>query len=667
MKKGLLFAVAALAMSALSANAADYYLIGDFDGWALKDANAKFTDAGDGTYTLEMATLTSGFKINDGTWNNGNANWGSNGSTLTIGETYNLSIGGSTGNINFTENGAKENVKLVFNPTAATLLVTGQAKENTYDNVYLVGDINGGGWNTNISTYPLNLKEGTENTWVGEYEITANSWFKLRAGDLIYGTGGDDIAVENGVEYTGKQGDGNSFAITPGKYTFTYVLDKNADEGKLTVTGEAVVTYPETMYILGNVNGADWAANNSVAMTAGENGVFTAKEVLIGTAGDGYGYFSFAQNKPEDNNWDALGTRWSSATAGGSEASLTEPNAIIVANDNAFKVPEDQNYDITVDLANMTMTVVLSANQPELAPAAEVVKISCNVEGAEIEYNANWGEWEITGSTEGDKVTLTFDLPAKYGELWYFNQAEMAGDRGDVEPLRVNPEEEGWYPVAMMGATKLDGNTVSFNLTGDQLYQNFMILPSTDGYCNPNNIITVDLTISKVYNFPEHVYVVGTIEGDTNWGAKFVELENKGNGLYENEKVHFTKTNEAGDTFFSFTTVNTDDWSNKTRYGAATENEPVVPNSGNAATVVAYPENVSAIGCLAFQTPMGTYKVTLDLKKMTLLLDGKVAVDAIEVEEGEAQYFNLQGVRVAKPENGIFVRVLNGKAAKVVK
>ena len=42
------------------------------------------------------------------------------------------------------------------------------------------------------------------------------------------------------------------------------------------------------------------------------------------------------------------------------------------------------------------------------------------------------------------------------------------------------------------------------------------------------------------------------------------------------------------------------------------------------------------------------------------------AVDTIGVEEGEAVYFNLQGVRVANPEHGIFVKVQNGKATKVV-
>ena len=46
--------------------------------------------------------------------------------------------------------------------------------------------------------------------------------------------------------------------------------------------------------------------------------------------------------------------------------------------------------------------------------------------------------------------------------------------------------------------------------------------------------------------------------------------------------------------------------------------------------------------------------------------DDYVGVDEITVAEGEAQYYNMQGVRVANPENGMFIRVQNGKAQKVV-
>lgn len=41
-------------------------------------------------------------------------------------------------------------------------------------------------------------------------------------------------------------------------------------------------------------------------------------------------------------------------------------------------------------------------------------------------------------------------------------------------------------------------------------------------------------------------------------------------------------------------------------------------------------------------------------------------VNEIASDNGEAVYFNLQGVKVANPEKGIFVRVQNGKATKVM-
>ena len=43
-----------------------------------------------------------------------------------------------------------------------------------------------------------------------------------------------------------------------------------------------------------------------------------------------------------------------------------------------------------------------------------------------------------------------------------------------------------------------------------------------------------------------------------------------------------------------------------------------------------------------------------------------VGIETIEVEAGEAEYFNLQGIRVANPENGIFIRRQAGKAVRVI-
>ncbi len=43
----------------------------------------------------------------------------------------------------------------------------------------------------------------------------------------------------------------------------------------------------------------------------------------------------------------------------------------------------------------------------------------------------------------------------------------------------------------------------------------------------------------------------------------------------------------------------------------------------------------------------------------------ETGIDAVEVVEGEAEYFNLQGVRVANPTPGLYILRSAGKVVKV--
>lgn len=71
----------------------------------------------------------------------------------------------------------------------------------------------------------------------------------------------------------------------------------------------------------------------------------------------------------------------------------------------------------------------------------------------------------------------------------------------------------------------------------------------------------------------------------------------------------------------------------------------------------------------------GTYDVTVvvtvynnapSLYVTNFAAAGGSGVAEIEAAEGEAVYYNLQGVKVANPENGIFIRVQGGKSSKVL-
>ena len=60
------------------------------------------------------------------------------------------------------------------------------------------------------------------------------------------------------------------------------------------------------------------------------------------------------------------------------------------------------------------------------------------------------------------------------------------------------------------------------------------------------------------------------------------------------------------------------------------------------------------------------YKVTIDLNENTITISESTAIEGIEVEAGEAVYYNLQGVKVANPENGVFIKVQGNNASKVL-
>ena len=287
MKK--LYCALAAAALAFSVNAADYYLIGGFNNWTLKDASVKFTEQTDGTYVLDFpGTLTSGFKINDGTWANDEANFGGS-SMMTIGETYNLTVGGSSGNITLSENVA--NAHMVFNPAAATLLVTGQAQEASYK-YDLWGDWEGtGSW----SAISLTEKDGK---WVSEPTTVTLCGFGIRKldgdtgaqVDWLSSAGTTDVTVGTPMPL---KVEGTNFTVPAGTYTFT--VDINAMTILVANAGGEInppVVGDKDLYLVGEPAGG-WAMNPDYKFS--QNGNVYTLELPNGLTG---------QWKVWDGTWD---------------------------------------------------------------------------------------------------------------------------------------------------------------------------------------------------------------------------------------------------------------------------------------------------------------------------------------------------------------------------
>lgn len=519
-------------MLAITASAADVYLVGSEFGWGA-NADYQFTANPDGKYVLNMTQDLAGqIKIisvdgTNTTWYGYTGNVNENG-TYTLNSQDNLGI-----------TGICQNATLTWDDTTHQLTINGTWAQNDYNTVYLVGQIDGADWNTDVTTYPLTLKEGTENVWEGSYSFTSSvSRFKLKAGHNIFGTGGQDINVVLGQEYTASLS-GDAFCVGEGDYTFTYVLDKNAEEGTLTVTGQVV--YPETLYLATDADG-DWTA--ATAFTKESNGIYTLKNVALNS-----NFFFTSIHQDPITDWDPVdanhyGPIVATAPAVGRLFDLA-PNS------NSFHYTNTSNlkFDVTVNL-NTNKAEFALAEGSELTPATgpEHVYVLGTVEGQ---------EWSSDNPFELTKMENT---PA--GNADFGGEITLIDNKGQCAFAIVTTKNSNWDIV-----------------NGQRYYH-----PG-----NLDSMISTDLAPNE----REHINLDGPADAqsDITPGKYYIH-------------VYFT------------------------------------PVTGN---VPAY----------------------MTLKK---IVEGDpTSVEGIEADNDvEAIYYNLQGIRVAEPTNGLYIRVKGDKVDKVI-
>lgn len=394
-----IFTLLAVGAMAMSAHAIDYYVIGGFNNWATADAAAKFTDKGDGTFELDYnGTLTSGFKINDGTWSNPDANFGGNGSNLVLGETYTLTVGGSSPNIAMTDN--VENPHLVFNPTAKTLVVTGQGQAVEY--TYAIhGQIFGEPvkWSSENMT-EKNGKWVLENTTVdaGSFGIKRNDKSTGSQLDWISADGNGAVTLDSPMAC---KVEGTNWTIEAGTYSFTF----DPEAMTLTVTGEGSgpvpPVVPETLYILGNIDDNDWNPTTPIEMTKIGN-TFTVEAKAVANA-DGKSFFSFCSAKGSTNDdagWGELSgsDRYGAATEG-DVATLDTPFAYTVykANVNASACKswsiapntDGHKYKFTVDFDKQTVTVAMASGVDSIEVENDGEAVYFNLQGVRVDNPEN--------------------------------------------------------------------------------------------------------------------------------------------------------------------------------------------------------------------------------------------------------------------------------------
>lgn len=326
------------------------------------------------------------------------------------------------------------------------------------------------------------------------------------------------------------------------------------------------------------------------------------------------------------------------------------------------------------------------------------------------------GDWNVIGdldggnmlldaSANGNDVTFTWDLQEKAlkaewtstGPTTYtvaivgaFNSWNTTANTGTtttttcdivVENYQnaVSDQGEG-FKVFYNGQWLGNGNGTTATLSNG-VYSNTLVAGSSD-----DNLLLPDDANGKTVTFtyaidtntvraswggaveaPDHVYIIGNVNGNTGWAA------NNGVELTKDGSTFEGTVTMAGSWFGIATALgsNADDWDGETglnanRYGAATDGEAIAKDGSST-----FAKNTNAWNISNFATDFenSEVKFTVDWANMTVTITaGASGVEGINVDNAaDAIYYNLQGVQVAQPANGqVYIRVAGGKASKIL-
>ena len=276
--------------------------------------------------------------------------------------------------------------------------------------------------------------------------------------------------------------------------------------------------------------------------------------------------------------------------------------------------------------------------------------------------------------TEYEDGTCDFLLPN-------FALSAMELELGDilVEGATVTKDEEGvaTYNGFVKDMPLLGGELIADVTLGGTISAAGVVEMTIDVLWEGTPIkctFTTNEVVNKVGVSTEYPGYLNVAILDTETGESEPVAENESNTItiteYEDGTCDFLLPNfaltamelELGDILVEGATVT------KTEDGTATYNGYVegMPLLGG--------ELIADVTLNGTISAAGVVEMTIDVLwegipiKCTFTTNKETGVENIIVtEQGAVEYYNLQGVKVANPSNGVFIRVQGGKATKVVK
>lgn len=591
----------------------------------VNEANGVYTFKASGGFKISTAkgnwdTFNGGAMCLDGDWNK-----------ATTTATANLKTG--SGDITPPLDGTEISyeVSADFKTIKATL-PDGKTFGDKVDYSYaLHGQITGNtAWESKTMTENNGVWEWTGTVVAGDFGIKKLSPDGTQAAWIS--ADGTATVSAAGV-YAAKVGGTDWSSTLEGEYTFSF----NPETMMLTITAQGTVPptpdpdpTPSVKYALhGQITGdPNWAS--SELTEADGKWVWTGKIV----AGD-FGI------KKMDADFNQIG--WINA-ATENDINISAEGTYNASENGAgnWKSTLEGNYTLTFDPAAQTLTIAKYGGEVSVVKS---YALKGTITGTE--------EWVSIPMTEGEDGT------------WSWTGDVKAGSFG-VQYLE-NGIQQKWYASANEAAAidapgdynaTENGKNWTLNLEGKMT---FIYNPTT-------LVLTVTGGSQSPVGTPEKVYLVGDF-GDNHWStADPVEMTKDGDKFSVEAELKAAGT-DTEDGYFSFVTAKGAEWDDvngSDRYGAKTKDEAIT-----VSTDVEYEKfaaGVNASSANSWKLKAGKYVFTIDFEKGVVRVEPKTSTGVENIStagEAAAEYYNLQGVRVANPANGVFIRIANGKAVKV--
>ena len=442
----------------------------------------------------------------------------------------------------------------------------------------------------------------------------------------------------------------------------TYTVSFDAKDLKVTVTWEAQETpdpQPGTVkYELNSnmFNGTNWEQKELVAVE-GQEDVYSVKATVAAMPAEGGYNFSIKKTEGETVTWITSAAENTTVQIG-----ADKKNAAKVGGQDWW-MTEAGEFTFTFNAKAMELVVVKEGGEtPEPQPATYTLWYG--KDASDTEAGIAWKSAELEGEALSAKITV--ESGVNFNIVGSDNKVYMAAKDAD--------------------STVKNGEAMQAILQAGDNAQNFWIAEAgtyTVSFDAKDLKVTVTWEAQETpeIEMPAELYVIGDLDGESWNPMNGVKMEKVDNTFVATVRLTAVATEnvrgfrEAGKAYYSFATklatVSGDDGWNQVnegdRYGAEAKDTPMTLD--NPLKLVKYAAGVNASAAASWGVNPGWYTITADFENMTVKVNvpsGIEVLNAMDAAE-EAIYFNLQGVRVVNPENGVYIRVANGKSQKVVR